>query len=298
MKLSRRNAVIAAASVVIVVGVTAGVVVATRPAETPAARPTPTATPSPSPSVELPVPAYVAPSPEEIAALPEAMYSAVIPDLMPYTADRVPDAANAVYRIAADAPLYGNDRTAPVARFAAKNFLAQDSVIVPVSFEGDWALVLTPSRQVLPSESPDAPAQTVAWLPAAALTKLQDLSSHIVVSVGSETVSIVNANGEATQTFDAGVGKDGTPTPIGAVGYMQARYLDPAQNQEVYPIGLTSLHSAAADEPFGGTDGGLIGLHYQSNRDGAVSAGCVRLSGEAIEALGALPLGTPVLMQA
>ena len=94
--------------------------------------------------------------------------------------------------------------------------------------------------------------------------------------------------------FPAGVGAGGTPTPTGVVGYVQARYLDPAQDQTVHPITLTTLHSSAADEPYGGDDGGLIGVHYESAARGAVSHGCVRLDGDAIDAVNALPLGTVV----
>ena len=297
MKPTRRAVVIAAASALAIAITGTIIVVNTRDdgpvkAKPPAAS-SPTSTPSASPA-----PPYVAPTAEAIAALPEAMYSAVLPGLMPYSSDGVPKEMTAVYRIASDQPLFGEDRVTPVGRFAAKNFLAQDSVIAPVAFEGDWALVLTPSRSTLPSEDPDAPAQTVAWIPAASLVKLQDLAAHIVVSVGDETVSIVGSDGTVQQSFDAGVGAEDTPTPVGSVGYMQARYLDPAQGQEVYPIGLTSLHSDAADEPFGGSDGGLIGIHYQPNRDGAISHGCIRMSGEAITALDTLPLGTPVVMAA
>jgi lipoprotein-anchoring transpeptidase ErfK/SrfK len=48
------------------------------------------------------------------------------------------------------------------------------------------------------------------------------------------------------------------------------------------------------DEPYGGTDGGLIGLHYQDVASGAVSHGCIRLDADAIAAVDTLPLGTPI----
>lgn len=304
MKLSRRSVLIAAVSACAVGAVIAGLVVinSTGTGSDTAGEPQTTAqTPSPSPvttpaSPPAVAPPYVAVTAEEIAALPEANYSAVIPGLLPYQADEVPDAMTAVYRIASDQPLYDADRQTPVARLAAKNFLLEDSVLVPVAFDGDWALVLTPSRQSLPSEDDEAPAQTAAWIPAGSLEKVQDLRSHVVVSVSEETVSIIDSTGAVRQSFDAGVGAVDTPTPVGSLGYLQARYLDPAQNQEVYPIALTSLHSDAADEPYGGSDGGLIGMHYQPDRTGAVSHGCIRLSGEAITALNALPLGTPVVL--
>lgn len=249
---------------------------------------TPTVTPSP--------PRYVAVSDTQLAALPEAKYNAVIDGLLPYKHATIPKAATAVYSIKVDSALFGSDRKTPIARLAAKNFLLQDTVIVPVQFDGPWALVLTPARQALPSQKPNAPAQTAGWIRRDVLTKQQDLGPHIEVSVSKQQVTIVTKAGVVQKTFSAGVGATGTPTPTGVIGYMQARYLDPAQGQKVYPIGLTSLHSSAADEPFGGQDGGLIGIHYEATRSGAISHGCVRVAGAAITALDQLPLGTMIVI--
>lgn len=292
MKLSRRTILISAAVVVAVaVGGTAIAVTASNP---PTHSPVASGPSIPSAAKVAP---YAAPTAAAVAALPEVKYNAVIPGLLAYTQDGVPTSAKAVYSIAADAPLYGTDLKTPVGRFAAKNFLEQSSVIVPVKFDGPWALVMTPSRKNLPSQHPDAAAQSAGWLRKDLLTKVQDLRSHIVVSVGAQTVSIVSSSGKTTQSFKAGVGASDTPTPTGVVGYMQARYLDPAQDQLVYPIGLTSLHSSAADEPFGGADGGLIGIHYQPAHTGAISHGCVRLDGPGVTALNQLPLGTTVVIE-
>jgi hypothetical protein len=303
VKLSRRTVLTAVLSTCALGAIIAGVVVVSSTGAgsdaVPEARPTTqSASPSPVATSATPAPPYVEVTADAIAALPEANYSAVIPGLLPYEADDVPEAMSAVYRIASDQPLFDAARKTPVARIAAQNFLMEDSVLVPVAFDGDWALVLTPSRQSLPSKDDAAPAQTAAWIPAASLEKVQDLRSHVVVSVGDETVSIIDGEGNVGQSFSAGVGAADTPTPVGSLGYLQARYLDPAQNQEVYPIALTSLHSDAADEPYGGSDGGLIGMHYETDRSGAISHGCIRLSGEAITALNALPLGTPIILQA
>ncbi|MGN6503269.1 MAG: L,D-transpeptidase family protein, partial [Pseudolysinimonas sp.] len=95
---------------------------------------------------------------------------------------------------------------------------------------------------------------------------------------------------DGAREFPADVGGPQTPTPTGVVGYLQARYLDPAQGQSAYRIQLTSLHATAADEPYGGDDGGLIGVHLGSGS----SHGCVRLGAAAIAAVDALPRGTPV----
>jgi lipoprotein-anchoring transpeptidase ErfK/SrfK len=292
VKVSRRLLAVSA-SVIAVAAIVTGVVAATnRP--TPEAAPSHTAVAAPTPTPTTP---YVAPTAAAVAALPEAKYDAVIPGLVAVAPTSTPVAAQAVYKIAADAPLYAADQRTPVARFAALNFLQQPSVIVPAQSDGPWTLVLTPSRQARPSQHPGAAAQSAGWIRTSLLIKVQTLSAHILVSVGKQTVSIVDAQGKVTATFQAGVGASGTPTPTNVMGYMEARYLDPAQNQRVYPIGLTSLHSSAADEPFGGHDGGLIGIHYEPNHSGNISHGCVRLDGASITALDQLPLGTSVIIE-
>lgn len=260
------------------------------------AQDTPTgAKPSASSSASATETPYTAPSTAQVALLPEARYNAVIGGLLPYYESTIPKTADESYTIAADAPLYGDDRTRPVARLAAKNFLDEPTVVVPVQVSGDWAMVLTPARQALPSSAEGgAAAQSAAWIRRDLLQKKGALTDHVVISVGKQTVSIVGSDGTTLHDFPAGVGAGDTPTPTGVVGYIQARYLDPAQDQTVHPIQLTTLHSAAADEPYGGTDGGLIGVHYQSVARGAVSHGCVRLDGDAVDAINALPLGTMV----
>lgn len=239
--------------------------------------------------------AYTAPSAAQLALLPEAKYDAVIGGLIPYYESTIPKVADESYTISADAALYGDDRAKPVARLAAKNFLGDPTVVVPVKVSGDWTMVMTPARQALPSASQGgAAAQSAAWIRRDLLHRNSALSDHVVISVGKQTVSIVGSDGKTVHDFPAGVGAGGTPTPTGVIGYIQARYLDPAQDQTVHPIQLTTLHSAAADEPYGGTDGGLIGVHYQAVARGAVSHGCVRLDGDAVDAVNALPLGTVV----
>jgi len=289
----RRTRILVALAIVVAATVTGAVVVINRPSTPPApthsAAAPPTATSSAKP--------YVAPTASAVAALPEAKYNAVISRLIAYTPHGTPTAARATYEVARDTPLYGRDQTVPVARFAAKNFLNEPSVIVPVQADGPWTLVLTPARQTLPSQHPGAAAQSAAWIRTDTLVEVHALTAHILVSVGAQTVSIVSESGRTTATFQAGVGATGTPTPTDVVGYMQARYLDPAQGQTIYPIGLTSLHSTAADEPFGGHDGGLIGIHYEASHSGDISHGCVRLDGPSITALDRLPLGTSVIIE-
>ena len=256
--------------------------------------------------------AYHSLSATAIAALPEARYDAVIEGLVPVFG--IASAANA-YRLVSDTALYADDRITPVARLASRNFLGQPTVVVPVESAGDWVRVLTPARQKLPSAvgaassvgalrpggvgtgrgtGTSAPAQTSAWLRADLLTQRSPVTSRIVVSVSSQTLRVL---GGGIRAWKVGVGAAGTPTPTGVTGYLEARYRDATQDQAEHPVQLTSLHSVAADEPFEGSDGGLIGVHFTPVPSGAASHGCIRVPLEALEAVNALPLGTLITIE-
>ena len=254
-----------------------------------------TPVPAPSPAPTGVADQFVNLSLARVAALPEVKYDAVIPGLIEYADTPAPEKATEAYTLAVDTAIYGTDQVTPVARFTAANFLGQKNVVVPVAFTDGWALVLTPARKALPSAAPGhAPAQTAGWIRADSLTKDHPLTQRVVVSIAAQTLAINDASGATTASFAVGVGTPTTPTPTGVTGYIQVRYLDPAQGQLVYPIQLTSLHSAAADEPYSGKDGGLIGVHYFFDHSGAVSHGCIRLPKNAITAVNQLPLGTLV----
>lgn len=254
----------------------------------------PVTTPATAPASAAPAVPHV--DAAAVAKLPEAQYSAVIAGLMPF--DRTVR-SDTVFHLTADAPLFGADRDRPVARLAAQDFLRQPTTVVGVERDGDWELVLTPARQQLPSAAgtTGAAAQTAAWVPVSGLRETATPRSRIVISTTDQTVSVVNAAGTTLQRFDAGVGTADTPTPTDVTGYLEQRYVDPAQGTGDHPIQLTSLHSGAADEPYGGHDGGLIGLHWNATTSGTVSHGCVRLDAEAVAAVNALPLGTLVTVE-
>jgi lipoprotein-anchoring transpeptidase ErfK/SrfK len=232
-------------------------------------------------------------SSSQIAALPATRYDAVIPGLLPAPAEAT---IRATYRVAFDTVAYAADFVTPVARIPAEDFLGQPTVIVRVTSTGQWSLVLTPARRQLPSTATaaaPAPAQSAVWVPTHFLTIANSLTKSVLISTSKQTLTIRDADGRAEQAFPVGVGTSETPTPTGT-GYLQARYFDPAQGQSEHRIQLTSLHATTADEPYGGSDGGLIGIHFQDTASGAVSHGCVRLTAEAIAAVDALPLGTAV----
>lgn len=235
---------------------------------------------------------YRTPAATTTSKLPAAVYDAVIPGLIPWTSVDVAGITRTA-TLDADAPLYGADREQPVGRLQAKNFLGEPTTIVPVKTSGPWTLVLTPARVQLPSKADEnAAAQSAGWIRTTLLTKGHTLDARVSVSVGKQTLTITR--GDQTVSYKVGVGTPDAPTPTGVTGYLQARYLDPAQGQSTYPIQLTSLHSAAQDEPYKGSDGGLIGAHYADTATGAVSHGCIRLTHAAIAAINQLPLGTPI----
>ncbi|WDH78243.1 L,D-transpeptidase [Microbacterium esteraromaticum] len=250
-----------------------------------------TAAPSPSTTVpETPTPVLV-PSAAQLEALPEARYDAVIAGLLPFDGTLASDASASVYRLADDLALYGEDRVEPVARLAAWDFTAEQTVTVAAAVDGEWTLVLTPARQSLPSQNGGtAPAQSAAWVLTTDLPAPETVEAHVTASISDQTVTV--RNGDSVETYSAAVGRAGTPTPTGT-GYLEARFSDPSQaNGE--PIQLTSLHSAVADEPYRGDDGGLIAIHWSENTVGASSHGCVRVDTQALTALSGLPTGTPI----
>jgi hypothetical protein len=224
------------------------------------------------------------------AALPEARYDAVIPELDVEPPKRFSGGPSTIVTLHDDVPVYSDARDHPVARLAARNFLGGSTVVLAYPPKPDgWQLVLTPARRQLPSADPAAVAQSLGWVRAEAIPDQREARYRVEISVPRQRLTITGPSGER-RTFPAGVGGRDTPTPTGVVGYLQARYLDPAQGQVEHRIQLTSLHATAADEPYGGDDGGLIGLHLGSGS----SHGCVRLGADAVAAVDALPLGTPV----
>jgi hypothetical protein len=283
-----RNALVGTVAAA-VIGTCVTVAVIARPAEQFSAHQASQSTQVAIPVLPGPFQALSAP---QVASLPEARYNAVIPGLIRYDSTNTAAMTHAA-TITKDVALYGAAQKTAVAHLSATNFLGDPTTVVPVRTNGPWTLILTPARQKLPSlVNGDAAPQTAAWVRSDALTLGNDLPSHVVVSVGEQTLSVVT--GKDVATYQVGVGTKATPTPTNVTGYIQARYLDPKQGQGVHPIQLTSLHSAASDEPFGGSDGGLIGVHFNTTSAGAVSHGCIRLDAAAIAAVNALPLGTPI----
>jgi lipoprotein-anchoring transpeptidase ErfK/SrfK len=184
----------------------------------------------------------------------------------------------------------------PIAVLPARNFLREPSTVAVVRTTGDWSLVLTPARKALPSSAGPggAPAQTAAWARTVDLPPLRPTTSTVTIRVAEQTMTITTP--EYSHRHEVGVGQDETPTPSGVSGYLQARYVDPAQALAPGAIHLTSLHATTVDEPYTGTDGGLIAVHASPDPRGRSSHGCVRVQPAVVAELDGLPLGTPVVV--
>ncbi|MDR6866597.1 lipoprotein-anchoring transpeptidase ErfK/SrfK [Microbacterium resistens] len=274
-----------ACAVVIVIGAQGGFGASSPPS---AERPSASASTAPQEST-----APTALSDAALAALPEARYDAVIPAL-PAAPAEIDLAAAQVGALAENTPISAEEGGSPVAWLAGENFLYEPTTVFVLRTTADgWSEILTPARKTLPSQAADSPAQTSGWVRQEAVQAAAAVTSRVVIAEGAQTLTVTAPDGSVAE-FPVGIGAEDTPTPTGVTGYLQARYLDPAQGQTEYPIQLSTLHSTAADEPYGGSDGGLIGIHYDPTNSGAISHGCVRLSAEAIAAVNALPLGTPV----
>lgn len=236
---------------------------------------------------------YELPSPSELSALPEARATMTyeIADLLPFTGDTF---ESTVYRLREDAPIYGEDRSVPVARLAATNFLDEPTVVTVTRFSGEWALVLTPSRIALPSgNGGTAPAQSVGWIRSSNLVESHPQTRRVLVDAAAQTLTITDWAGSVLGEYPVGVGGADTPTPTGAT-YIQARYLDPSQGQPTHRIQLTGAYSEVADAPW--LDSAHAGLHFSEDVFGE-SHGCVRMTAEGIEAVDSVPLGTPVIFE-
>jgi lipoprotein-anchoring transpeptidase ErfK/SrfK len=150
-----------------------------------------------------------------------------------------------------------------------------------------WLRVLLPIR----------PNGTSAWIPAAS-TDLGPTPWRIVISTERRTVSVFQ-NGRRLRTFEAVVGKPGTPTPHGRFAvYEHVPLADPNGFLGPWALHLTALSNALRRYDGGP---GRIAIHGRggaSLRDplgSARSHGCIRIDNAAIRFLAAhVPDGAPV----
>jgi lipoprotein-anchoring transpeptidase ErfK/SrfK len=148
---------------------------------------------------------------------------------------------------------------------------------------GGWSRVLLPSR----------PNGATGWIRTAQVERRT--SAYLVrVHLGSRRLELFN-QGTSIGSWTVAIGKPSTPTPTGRT-FLLGSFTDPKQSFSpvILPLGA---HSDSLDSYGGGP--GTVALHGWPDPDvfgQAVSHGCVRVPGDALDALRQVPLGTLVVV--
>ena len=159
--------------------------------------------------------------------------------------------------------------------------LGNDTWLPVIGQQSGWVQVLLPSR----------PNGSVGWLDTGQLT-LARSRHEIRVDLGAARLQL-SRDGQQVGSWPVSVGTARTPTPAGRT-FLLAAIRDPRQSFS--PLILTlGTHSAALETYAGGP--GTVGIHtwpagQRSTRP--ASHGCIRVPGDALTTLAAVPLGSLV----
>lgn len=143
---------------------------------------------------------------------------------------------------------------------------------------------------------PVRPNGTVGWVRADQVA-VAGHDFRIEVKLSEHTLTVYDGDELITQE-PVGVGKEPTPTPGGVFYLLELiESEDPVGAYGPYAFGLSGFSEELTSF---GTGDGRLGLHGTDQPDlvgSDVSAGCLRLTNEAIDQLArTLPLGTPVVI--
>ena len=150
-----------------------------------------------------------------------------------------------------------------------------------IAERGEWVQVLLPSR----------PNGSAGWVRSADVERATTPFA-IAVHLGSRTMELLR-DGERVGRWEVGIGAADTPTPTGRT-YLLGAFHDPGQDFSPVILPL-STHSPSFDTYGGGP--GTVAFHTWPDDSGygeAVSDGCIRVPGDALEQLTRVPLGTLV----
>ena len=280
-----RRPLVIAAIVVVVAVVGGGVWWVNRPA---VAQPTPTQsqTPTPRPTKEeFPANDTV----YDLASLRTVDVFAVIPELP--VDDRSGEfTGEGATPIAAGAAVFADPTGEPVGQLPNK--LDYDGTTVPIiEKQANWVKVLLAGRQSVP-----ATGQMMGWLRTQDVT-LSPLPDYVTVSLSAFTIDIVRNGTDEQIANDFGYGRPETPTPVGRTFIMTVQSFPEMAYTRGEPIIYLSVQSPTL-KGFGGADVAITAFHYHDQRTGSISNGCIRVGPETLAALSALPLGTPVIINA
>jgi lipoprotein-anchoring transpeptidase ErfK/SrfK len=262
-------------------------------AETPTATPpaTPVASPTPSPSPTGP-PANT--NDYEAGDLPRADVFGIHPDL---PVDDDPQAVTAGITVhpasAAGAPVFADPAGEPVAWLGQEQQFSGTNVPV-VDLEENWARVLLVGRQAVAGQG-DA-SQLSGWMRVDDLV-LTPTQQSVRVDLASRTIEITTADGDSIANeiigTDFASGTEATPTPLGRTFIMFEDTVESLGYTRGHPIVYLGVQSPTL-AGYDGQSVAVTAFHYHDVRSGAISNGCIRVAPETIEALAALPEGTPV----
>lgn len=154
-----------------------------------------------------------------------------------------------------------------------------------------WLPVIASRSGWLEVRLPSRPNGAVAWVPAHGIpTKTTRYRVTVSLATGLMTV---RRGSHLVGRWSVGYGRPGLPTPSTRT-FVLTRFHDP--NQSFSPVIFAlGAHSDAMASFEGGP--GTIAIHgwpTYAGRHGAVSHGCVRVPGGALDVLRTVPNGTPV----
>ena len=176
-------------------------------------------------------------------------------------------------------------------KVARLHFLTEDRVAeVYIVLE---AQVDSSNRIWLRVRYPKRPHGLTGWVPQESMSDLRVVRTRLVIARGALRATLFK-NNKAIWTARVGIGKSGTPTPLGDF-YVRERLRGSPAGGAYGPWAFgTSAYSNVSDW----VGAPVVGIHG-TNRPGLIpgrpSAGCVRVRNDKIRALARLmPIGTPV----
>lgn len=263
--------------------------VAGAPSPSQTASATPTPTPSPTPTGP---PANT--TSYEAGDLPRADVFGIHPEL---PVDDDPDAPTlgltARAADAAGAPVFADPVGEPVAWLGQDQQFSGANVPV-VEMDENWARVLLVGRQAAAGDGD--PSQLSGWMRVADL-ELTPAEQSVHVDLEERTIEIATTTDDAESkeviATDFALGTEATPTPVGRTFIMFEDVVESLAYTRGHPIVYLGVQSPTL-AGYDGQSVAVTAFHYHDVRSGAISNGCIRVAPETIEALAALPEGTPV----
>lgn len=143
--------------------------------------------------------------------------------------------------------------------------------------------------------TPDRPNAGLGWVPASAVT-LTRMRHQVTVNLKTRKITVLK-DGKSTASGGAAIGAPATPTPTGTY-YITDRVTPPKGSvYGSYAAGLSAHSETKSVQTEFGRGDGQVAIHGWKDPSvfgKAVSHGCIRVPATVLDAVKALPLGTPV----